>query len=472
MMGAVGSFAQSADSSDERSPQERLKIESFLKNRDQLIRQLPRGEVLQTPVVKALSDQKSSHAANQYLEKGKSGQKMYLDLEENERATIYSQGGLNYLNCVAANQCNEVNGLGWPSRNDELTFLGVTQTHYMQINSAGDYDFVEFAKVKYLRDMPSGGQKWVEGYIATDRLRNRRTDPVFGGKTPRRTTDRVGKNDFCPGKAADSLKSDAQAILGKSKEIFNENVQKIADQIRDKLGKCSFDGKENITGAVPYDKMALPSLLESARKNEFPVNIEKEPLEPGKKSLATIEDFVAIDALARTLYGEMAVCHRKGLEYPLAAAAVIQNRAMAIQAQPALKRVYCKSNHHPVKNEYACVATQPIQFSTWNKSENIEQPLCPPSDPGKNFYPGRKPPAQEVAIWNDMVKIATEVILFPKAFKSRIAGDLNGVFHYTSVGAVPIRNTVPVDRILSVAGRPLVNSRCIMLHRTTTKSGH
>lgn len=396
-------------------------------------------------------------AMNPDLKNAKENQQVYLDLEAGQYATIYNAPGLNYLNCTEEQKCNETNGLAWPTRQEKLIFTGHTTTKKVQINSEGEMGWVEFAQVKFnfVADSQYGPiPRQGDGWIATDRLRLKKYKPVFKKELAKPASD-------CCTKKEKKAQEEIERISDKVSNSFHENIDNIVSQLKGKVGNCALPiDSAKKSRDVPYDRQVLPGLL----KEKWP-RVEKESVD-GKKTMATTQDFIAIDAVARTLYGEMAQCHRKGLQYPMAVARVIQNRASLIEAKPVKKQEFCGYSHSKEKDNLAQVATQPIMFSTWNKDQNIKHPLCPPSDAQKPFYTGRKPPVQEVAIWNDMVRIATEMVLFPENYKKNRTPQIKQAMHYVSYvngQEVKIRNFQPFDEIFSIEGRKIANKNCLVM---------
>ena len=90
--------------------------------------------------------------------------------------------------------------------------------------------------------------------------------------------------------------------------LGNHAVVDYADQLDQIVGECAIDNpqKPKLKSGNAYDAHVLPKL-----KNKPLPNITNEFGTP-----ITRADLINIDALARTMYGEMANCYKHGLQYP------------------------------------------------------------------------------------------------------------------------------------------------------------
>ena len=153
----------------------------------------------------------------------------------------------------------------------------------------------------------------------------------------------------------------------------------------------------------------------------------------------TTEDLVNIDSLARTIYGEMGKCFRKGLQYPIAAALVAVNR---FDNKSRFKE-WTKSQ---VKRKVASlppltqIVTTPEKFNVWKvyASGKVNGPLhhslCPARAVNKPFWKTKRASQAEVDIWKNAVRIATEAVMFPSRFKARSPAMKNINFYTSGMG--------------------------------------
>lgn len=136
------------------------------------------------------------------------------------------------------------------------------------------------------------------------------------------------------------------------------------------------------------------------------------------------QDLINIDALARTIYSEMNGCFDDGIEFPMAAAKVILNRAEKIDRKEGHWKVFAGVNY-PQKNKpsLAKATVANFQFSVWNYNSNpndktLLMALCPTKhvDHTRNWR-GEKASNLEVEIWKQSLRIAKEAVLRSCHFK-------------------------------------------------------
>jgi hypothetical protein len=223
------------------------------------------------------------------------------------------------------------------------------------------------------------------------------------------------------------------------------------------------------------------------------------------------QTLIEIDSLARTIYGEMQGCVPMGSEYPMAVARVIKNRQTNIENVPgkSAEFIYQQDPHWPGKNINTKVSSSPIQFSSWNldiiDTETLKEArsdyaadltmkgeskktaneralkeirsnpktkeyyrfndtgllhtLCPPSHPPEPYWKGESPPADQIAIWKSILKIATEATLYPKEFEAK-TNSLKGIRHYTSdrTSFYGMKEVCP-----SIEGKQIIRKKCLNL---------
>jgi len=182
------------------------------------------------------------------------------------------------------------------------------------------------------------------------------------------------------------------------------------------------------------------------------------------------DDLVNIDVLARTMYGEMASCFKNGLQYPRAVARIILNRA---EKTSRLKE-FSDRPQNLSKPIIAQVASSPRKFNNWliynsgKKNGPLHQSLCPPKTINAPFWKDNEANSYDIKVWDDAVKIATDVILNTENFKKETS-ELENIFFYTSnmksYGEKGIYKQVypKIDN-----GRSVNNTKCIELWKENT----
>lgn len=168
---------------------------------------------------------------------------------------------------------------------------------------------------------------------------------------------------------------------------------------------------------------------------------------PAKSSSFSRAELIQVDSLARTIYAEMQGCYRYGLHYPMAVARIILNRAEATEKSEAREKQFIKGQHSKDKPNVAKVATSPSQFKVWEAGNNTHHALCPPSSKDIFWKKGAKPTAEDLAIWENSLRIAIEAIKYPKTFKERTGGDDFNILFYTS-GTEKFYDFTRVDKII------------------------
>ncbi len=243
------------------------------------------------------------------------------------------------------------------------------------------------------------------------------------------------------------LKSNSQGLENAKNFIEDQCKEDTANIIKSKIGQC-FSMASDTKKTNLYDDVILKTI-----QDVKPDGLKAEDGRP-----VTNADLVAIDSLARTMYGEMASCYKHGLEYPMAVARIALNRIDN-------EKLFVRGQHNQSKLPIAKVATSPTQFNVWLRKLNgdsnpsKEMALCPPRSPSQKLLNGRKPYAQELSIWNHTVRIATEAVLFPKGFKKKTEG-VKDIYYYTS-GMGKFYGMELQNR--SIAGRKISKSSCVEL---------
>lgn len=261
------------------------------------------------------------------------------------------------------------------------------------------------------------------------------------------------------------------ATAGRMNDV---SIAGTADAIFDFVGDCTMQSAESISRLGSevkntFDHFILPKLkhkmnnLSASQKKKF------SSLKDEKGAAVTISQIVDIEALARTMYAEMGRCYKRGLQYPMAVARIVANRS---EATCALKNaVFIQGQHANDKSDLSKAATTPRQFNLWMKSEGkrkngpLLQALCPPKSAKQKFYSGAYPEGQELALWQNSVRIATETVLYPDRFSKRTE-ELEARYYYTS----GMKSFYDLERVIpKIEGRYLDNDQCMEIWRDIAK---
>jgi hypothetical protein len=242
----------------------------------------------------------------------------------------------------------------------------------------------------------------------------------------------------------------------------------------------------------PYDDGVLQTAVSNFPETAA-AQLEKQGPQGTSKGI-TVQDYIDIDVLARTLNSEMAGCALDE-EAMRAAAMTIYNRAQvvaktqriidqnnrnhpyvgAIQSilSPDMRAVQSVQNRftkgsYPTHDgdSFAAVVLANKQYSVWNQYDSLA--MCPT---GNSRNPGRPMDAGALAAWKKAVKIAKEMVLNPKEFEKSVAGYPKGIYEFTSA-VTPEDQTslifVPAPTVLRGGHRvPAFNSRCEKLWKNT-----
>ncbi|MES2801529.1 MAG: hypothetical protein V4654_03470 [Bdellovibrionota bacterium] len=302
-----------------------------------------------------------------------------------------------------------------------------------------------FVPVKYSFLDPQSPEKFKtgQGYLPKSLLSEKNLSAFF-------ETDQ-GSNNRMPAAAAGVTKKSTHPL-------------RAATQIYELVGECPL-----VNATVLPKKLTRENVFDSyvyarLKKQKIP-RLLNEQLKP-----MTFDDLMNIDSLARTLYGEMGKCFRKGLQYPVAAALVAINRLDN-------KSRFKEWTSTQVKRKVASVppltriVTTPEKFNNWKVYANgkangpLHHSLCPARAVNKPFWKSVKASQAEVDIWKNAVRIATEAVLFPKKFKSRSPAMKNINFYTSGLGQYADYTQV----FPFVNDRPLENFDCIEMWKEPGK---
>ena len=350
-------------------------------------------------------------------------EKVTFDLENQERTTVYAIPGFDYYTCKAENGCDPQNDpIAWPDKSSKVELFmdksGKPVTAHVN-GTKGEWYKI---KASYERD---GKVKDVEGWIEGSYLNIPKAKPKPKKPTP-----------VCDDKSAGPEKS-GHDILDKAKEAHQDEIDQIANKISSKVGECVIADALPLTKPKSdwsterplYDQAILPAL-------------RKQPgLVENGKTIMTNDQLIEIDMLSRTMYAEMAMCGHNHPEYLDIVARVVINRADFDKNFRSEKKSPSEfsdeSRHFDLKHREGetplmGVLTSSRKFNPWDlylrkgvfNRSGVSQALCPPSS-DQVFWgssarkKGDRVPSSERTVWNKILKVATEAILFQDHFKNR-----------------------------------------------------
>lgn len=176
----------------------------------------------------------------------------------------------------------------------------------------------------------------------------------------------------------------------------------------------------------------------------------------------TGEKMFAIDAIARTIFGEMRGCFRNGIRYPMAVARVIMNRAYFVSKNgrtvPFVKATSPDYKKMKIEEIVPFVTSSSAQFSPWNRDDpNLSHVLCP-----------QNMDAETRKIWRKSVEIATSAILDRKQF-AKETGQVTQL-HFSS-GMTPSWAKNYSLETPKVGDSPIDSARCLKLWGSQQSKG-
>lgn len=352
------------------------------------------------------------------------GKVMYLStLEDNDIAPLY---------WCKDGQCGEANVK--LSRSTEVTITGKE----FQATMSDPFDDAKTAEVFVAVKLKDN----TEGYLPLYLLSEKKLEAFYSEDDNGRMPAAVGKT--APKKISNSLKA--------------------ATQIYDLVGECPLKDPTVMPAKLPKENIFDAFVYNRLKKQKVPLLVNEQ------MRLMTSDDLLNIDSLARTIYGEMGKCFRKGLQYPIAAALVAVNRNDS-------KLRFKEWTKTQVKRKVASlpalthIVTTPEKFNVWKVYEAgkvngpLHHSLCPARTVNKPFWKTNRASQAEVDIWKNAVRIATEAVMFPSRFKARSPAMRNINFYTSGMGQYgDYLQVFPF-----VNDRPLEHFECIEMWKEPNK---
>lgn len=383
--------------------------------------------------------------------------KAFLNTEDGRIISVFNSPGMNWKNCKLKRDCEAV---GWPDNSAEIEILSSSpKKEKVEDPRTGElkdeeYVLIEFS-YKRVVDGVTYSKERAKGWIDAAYLSEKKQKGFYTQSQP------APQKEVCDSKTKKTPQflKDLEVV---STAIGNKNITEIAEALKEFTGQCVIDPNKSLsksTNGNSYDAYVLPKLL----KQRLPRNIKNE----NGKTITT-QDLINIDALARTLYGEMAGCFKHGLQYPMAVARIAHNRAQARGRD----KEFIRAPHRSEKGSLAKVVTSDSQFNVWmtnhgsKPNNSLKLALCPPSNKSKPSWQGHLPRQEELDIWEDALRIATEAVLFPKRnFEKRTAQIQQ--LHYTS-GMGSFYNMKQVNPLIE--NRKISRNSCVEIWQENNKS--
>ncbi len=391
-------------------------------------------------------------------------EKAYIDNIEDDDAkiSVFNLPGQTWNYCpTEAKKCKPA--IGWLDRDSEIETVGEIVYHKTIDPTTMEPVNESFVKVKfkYSRKDNNGNliQKNGEGYIPSNYVSKDKSAGLFslstyGSKSTNETCVRLNSQ-----KNLTQFSEIKKTITPLLKPIENLSVVQKADILDQVDGFCPLKPPNKFyLPAMNKNKNTYDTLIKSKiDKTYTEQNIPK--IKNEKNQLMTKNNLIEIDALARTLYGEMAICYKNGLQYPMAVAKMILNRS----EKTSRHSEFIKPPHGEPKPDIAKVCTTPSQFSMWfkkvggSKNNPLHHGLCPPQQTNKPYWNGKSASKYESDLWKNSVRIATEAVLHPTQFKKRTAA-IDGYFYTSGMGQF---YDMKKQKNVQIEGRAIDKSNCL-----------
>lgn len=364
---------------------------------------------------------------------------VYLDVPSGQPVTITSIPGKTWRDCGPQVPENERPCVAWPRGGPETKLKirdgkvieevdPVTGQRRPQLYYLVD---VEYPTVEH-------GTKQERGWVSAQLVRSDplpRSDLSLGEVQYTAPPDKKPDCKCGPKTPRDQIKEQL--------EIARLQPSELARQALRHVGACVSGRANPASAANPF---------RSFLGNHWAARRDQVYFRQGEHNI-TGQQMFAIDAIARTIFGEMRGCFRNGIRYPMAVARVILNRAYYVKAKgKTLPFVKDTQNYQSMSVEEIVpfVASASAQFSPWNRDDpNLRHVLCP-----------ERMDAESRRIWEKSVEIATSAILD----RTQFGRDTQQVSHlHFSSGMTPgwaANYSLDTPRVGSA---PIDSPRCLRL---------
>jgi hypothetical protein len=375
--------------------------------------------------------------------------KVFVDKEDGDYLSVFNEPGMDYDGCSKNKSC-EV--LGWLDKDSNVEVISppvVVPKLDVYTKKVVDTEFVqvEFSYDRINKDGNPARKTKVIGWVESASLRKDKV-ATFYGSDPEPVP--------CPPTKAFEAKKAIPIAEAKDlvRKTGNDEVLKAAAVLSPYIGTCALDNPKKLPrsfeGPIPYNNYVLPKM-----KSQPVPKVMKE-----NKTYVSRQDMIDVDAMARTVYAEMARCYKHGLHYPSAVARVTLNRA-----NPPGGRVkeFIGTDKIPKEGAITQALMWPSKYSAWNpvvdgeRNPVLPQALCPPAPQNPIMWSGNPSSKNEKEIWENTLRIATEAVLFPNKFKAR-SPNLTQLFYTSGLSRDKWKQVHP-----KIEGRTIDKDYCLMI---------
>lgn len=385
---------------------------------------------------------------------------LFLDAPEGTPFTLFNEPGNTYKSCEL--DCK----VGWPragpSSKFELKNVRVVE-YYDEVRGENRKDVFYQIDGSYIKE--NGEPTTVTGaWIDSQNVRMKNPNDM-DAQPPKPLVLRPKANEPAVCLTESSVgKKNIEDMSVARMSVSDQTVQEYTNALSDKLGKsigCARDSSNRITkNQIRSHRDPFKNLLAS-HWNQQP---QKQKIWPNKGTEVDRDTLFAIDALARTIYGEMRSCAQNGDHYLMAVARVAVNRATyASSAGKARSMPFAVNSDIELQGQSLNKALPRIlganngpvyQFTTWHpKDPNISAVMCPVR--GKE--------------WNQSLRIAVNAVLFPQDFVEQT----KDITHYHYSSGIRRKQMAEVSSLPIVGGVSLARKSCIRFwNDPTTKLTH
>ncbi|HEX4924814.1 MAG TPA: hypothetical protein VFV50_12040 [Bdellovibrionales bacterium] len=387
---------------------------------------------------------------------------LYIEVQpkwKTDEATVFSLPGKSHLDCAKPAKIKPC--IAWPKRGTQLKFLNAKLVESIdpsdQIIKWRLFYRVSYAyKNRLGRNVSGTGWILAEDVIAEER---RAQSVAVASPAPQQPPP----TEPPPAAKPPEPKTELDIVIDKLSPHIGECVVAAGRPIR-------------LSTLNPVRSTAFSeTLLKHWRQTNFGPNGKIPEIEyKGKR--VTNDQWIAIDALARTIYGEMATCNMaSGSGYLMAVAKVILNRVQEARTCKGRRSLFmCSSGGRDrlacnklddasLVNDITHVIVKPYQFSVWNnnRKKDLRRVLCPSGREREQraLKAGTAVPAHyDIDNWRDSFKIAVEAILDEEVFKQKTS-EVTATYYVS--GAARIGGMVKIRQAPTVLGQHLSKGSCI-----------
>ena len=252
----------------------------------------------------------------------------------------------------------------------------------------------------------------------------------------------------------------AKTVLNDIYDVLTKSaLERYTEDLGPHMGDCLLKEYNSLRSISEKDNIALKTLAPHWAKKKKDPRIAH----PNGMRDVTKEELMAIDTLARTIYGEMAVCYGdsgSSSQFLTGVGKSVALRAYAVNNDPNTASMFGQSDKWPeiANHPITQASLKPEEYSVWNgltkqapivRDPRVKQALCPPAKAGEKFYSGviacpggsekstmqidgKEVPCRkgENDIWQTALQDAIQAVLMPNQFAKRTE-DFN-VLYYTS----------------------------------------